>query len=290
MIRIAVTFATLLLTLLAGGCNSTTVKSTDISPTVKVAPEQIPEDQLLDVGIGIFDPGTENTQDDENVYPGVRKAESRYMPNVLATTLQNTGNWGVVRVIPDRQSEMDVWVDGKILKSDGEFLKLSITVHDASGREWFTKTYEEEASKYSYDKEVRKAAEPFQNVYNHIANDMLAFRRLMQPMEVRKLRTITELRFAQRFSPDAFSDYLAKDGNGRYLIMRLPAEDDPLLQRIRRIRERDYLFVDTLQDYYTSFATQMSEPYLQWRQESYKESQELQQAKTASANRIIGGG
>jgi hypothetical protein len=136
--------------LLVWSCNSTTVKSTDQSPVVVQSPEQVPEDQLLDVGVGLFDPGVDGLkQDEENprVFPEVRRAEARYMPNVLAATLQGSGAWGVVRVVPDRQSEMDVWVDGRIIQSDGEFLKLAITVQDSSGKVWFTKNYEEEASK-----------------------------------------------------------------------------------------------------------------------------------------------
>jgi hypothetical protein len=278
--------------LLTWSCNSTTVKSTDHAPVTIQPPEQVPEGQLLDVGVNIFDPGIDGLKGEENpqVFPEVRKAEARYMPNVLATTLQASGAWGVVRVVPDQQSEMDVWVDGRIIQSDGEFLKLAITVHDSSGKVWFTRNYEEEASKYSYDREVqRQNIEPFQGVYNRIANDMAAFRALLTPADAYTLRTITELRFAQRFAPEAFSDYLVTDGKGRYGIKRLPADNDPLLERLRRIRERDNLFVDTLQDYYTNFAGQMREPYTQWRDESYKETMELREANRSATARTIGG-
>jgi hypothetical protein len=279
-------------TALLWGCNSTTVKSTDQTPVTAQSPEQVPEDQLLDVGVNIFDPDTDGLKEEENsqVFPEVRKAEARYMPNVLAATLQQSGAWGVVRVVPDRQSEMDVWVDGRIIQSDGEFLKLAVTVTDSSGKTWYTKNYEEEASKYSYDRELqRQGQEPFQGLYNRIANDMLAFRSMLEPADVYTLRTITELKFAQRFAPEVFSDYIATDGNGRFGVKRLPADNDPLLERLRRIRERDNLFVDTLQDYYTSFAGQMQGPYTQWRDESYKETLELRQANRSATARTVGG-
>lgn len=279
--------------LLVWSCNSTTVKSTNQSPVVVQSPEQVPEDQLLDVGVGLFDPGIDGLKEDEEnpkVFPEVRKAEARYMPNVLAGTLQNSGAWGVVRVVPDRQSEMDIWVDGRIVQSDGEFLKLAITVQDSSGKVWFTKNYEEEASKYSYDREVqRQKLEPFQGLYNRIANDMVAHRSQLQPADVYTLRTITELRFAQRFAPEVFGDYLVTDGKGRWGIKRLPADNDPLLERLRRIRERDNLFVDTLQDYYTNFSGQMQGPYTQWRDESYKETMDLREANRSATARTVGG-
>lgn len=277
---------------LATACATTTVRTTEQTPAVKQTAESIPENQLLDVGIGIFNPGVDDlsaAKEDPTVSPAIRKAEARYIPTVLANTLQNTGGWGVVRVVPDRRSEMDVWVDGEILRSDGEFLQLQITVRDSSGKTWFTRTYEGEASKYAYDPSSPPGSEPFQGIYNRIANDMLAFRTVMPPPEVDRVRMITELKFAQRFAPEAFSDYLAVDKQGRYAIMRLPAEDDPLLQRVRRIRERDNLFVDTLQDYYSSFARQMDQPYRQWRKESYDEAEMLSQARTERNERIVGG-
>jgi len=281
----------LLLAALIPGCNSTTVKTTTQTPVQPEVAGPVPESMLLDVGVNLFKPGTEGLTDKELelIYPEVRQAEARYFPTVLATTLQNTGSWGVVRVIPDRQSEMDLFVDGVILQSDGEFLKLAINVQDSSGKTWFTRTYEEEASKYAYDKELSKSIEPFQGLYNRIASDMAAFRSQVTPAQVGTLRTISELRFAERFAPEVYSGYLVKDGKERYSIARLPAENDPLMERLRRIRERDNLFVDTLQDYYSTFAAKMRSPYLQWRQESYSEIHQLRETRGSATRRTLGG-
>lgn len=273
------------------GCNTVVVKTTEQAPLMTNTSAEIPETQLLDVGIGIFDPGTDPSDDDEDgtVFPEVRKAEARFVPTMLTATLQNAGAWGAVRLIPDRQSDMDLWVDGEILHSHGETLKLRIRVEDSAGNEWYTRSYEQKASKYAYDEESSHEGEPFQGLYNRIANDMLAHLQTLPPGDIKKLRMITELEFARRFSPEAFSEYLEADEKGRYRIMRLPAENDPQLERVRRIRERDDLFVDTLQDYYTSFTRQMQEPYRQWRKESYKESMELQKLRAAGTYRMVGG-
>lgn len=286
--QILVTLITLTAVFMAG-CSTTTVRSTEQTPEVVKLPDTIPDDQLLDVGVNIFDPGTDDLSKDDAVFPAVRKAESRYIPNHLVSTLQNTGNWGVVRLVPQRRSSMDVWVDGQILESDGETLKLQVKVSDTSGQVWFDRTYQETASKYAYDPAMRHDAEPFQGLYNHIANDMAQYRKLMAPGTANRLRTISELKFARDFAPDAFSGYLKQDNSGHVEIVRLPAKDDPLLARIQKVRERDNLFVDTMQDYYTSFTRQMSQPYYQWRQESYKEVEELKQAQSESAERKAGG-
>lgn len=276
--------------LLLAGCSTTTVKTTQHEEILKENAD-IPEDQLLDVGINIFDPGVDDlSEEQEGVYPPIRRAEARYMPFQLMETLQRTGNWGVVRVIPDRKSEMNLWVDGEILESNGEELKLAIKVEDATGRVWFRRTYEEKASKYAYDPNLQRNNEdPFQGIYNRIANDLLLFRRELAAGDVETIRTVTELKFARDFSPEAFAEYTEVSRNGNYSIKRLPAENDPLLQRIRKIRERDFMFVDTLQDYYRSFTRQMDGPYHEWRKLSYEEIIALRQLRSESNTRLLGG-
>ena len=265
--------AFVLLALLAAGCSTTTVRTTQHQVALKSA-VPIPEDQLLDVGISIFDPGVDGKQQEQDApSAAIRRAEARYMPYRLMQTLQRTGNWGVVRVIPDKRSQMNLWLDGKILKSDGAELQLEITATDASNRVWLHKTYTEQASKYAYDSNLKGNGEdPFQGLYNRIANDLLQYRQAsVSADDVRSLRTITDLRFARDFAPQAFDQYISQDGSGRYVIKRLPASNDPLLTRIHRIRERDYMFVDTLQDYYGTFVREMDAPYQDWRKQSYGE-------------------
>ncbi len=274
---------------IAAGCNSTSVRTTE-REKISAQPVEIPEDLLLDVGIGIFNPGVDALSAEKpGVYPKIREAEARFMPYLLMETLQNSGNWGIVRIIPKRQSEMDLWVDAEILRSDGENLQLLVKVQDSSGKRWYTKKYTDVASKYSYDTSLPNRSEPFQALYNQISNDMLAFYKQLGANEIKTIRVITELKFAREFSAEAFSNHLGVDKNGRYYITRLPADDDPILLRVRQIRERDYMFVDTLQEYYTSFVRQMEEPYLEWRRAYYEENKNLQEVKSQSRNRIIGG-
>lgn len=275
--------------LLLAACNTTSVRTTGFPRAVQEA-ELIPEDELTDVGIGIFHPGVDALSGEEDgVFVEVRNAEARFMPFKLMETLQRTGNWGVVRVIPDRQSEMDLWVDAEILKSDGEALELDVKVADATGKTWYTRKYKETASKYAYDLRRGSRQEPFQGIYNRIANDMLAFRRQLSSDEVLIIRTTTELKFARHFSPEAFSDHLTADGKGHYTIVRLPAENDPQLEWIRKFRERDYVFVDTIQEFYGSFVLKMEEPYRSWRSESYFETMALKETRRSANAKIIGG-
>jgi len=290
MTRTVLLFITLSFVALTG-CSSRVVKSANHVPVERVHTE-IPEELLMDVGIQIFDPGIEDAEAEGKtfVFPELRRAESRFFPFLLMETLQTSAAWGAVRVVPNEKNAVDVLVQGKILESDGELLKLEVAVSDASGQEWFTKEYESLTSKYSYDRRRREEADPFQGVYNEIANDMLAYRREhLDAQNIREVRTIAQLRFAESFSPDSFSEYMTTDKKGIYHIQRLPADNDPMLERIHRIRERDYLFVDTLQEYYGKFVRDMGQPYDEWRSQSYEEVVRLRELQRTARNRKIGG-
>jgi len=279
----------LFVTLLLAACNTTTVRTTQSEPVVQ-ASTIILEELLLDVSVGIFDPNiTDDKTEESNGYIKILEAEARFMPFKLMETIQGTGNWGVVRVIPNHQSVMDVRVDGKIIKSDGATLELDITVSDSSNKKWYSKRYKEEASKYAYERSLTKGSEPFQGLYNKIANDMLLYYKKLNANEITTIRTVSQLRFAKRFSPEAFAEHIKIDSNGRYIVKRLPAKNDPVLQRIENIRQRDNMFVDTLQEYYGNFVLQMEEPYREWRRAYYEEGEALRTVNAQSTQRLVSG-
>ena len=233
----------------------------------------LPEARLLDVGIGVFDPGLpprgENPKD--GVFQGVREAEARYLPVQLRETLQNTGHWGLVRVVPEGAVGMDLHVAGQVLKSDGEVLALRVSVRDATNRLWFTRDYLTGADANLYAESASLRREPYQRIFNLIANDMLAYRDRLSDASVTEIRRVAELRFAQDLSPDAFAGYLEVRRDGQFVLRRLPADDDPMLERVRLIRERDFMFLDTLNEHYSGLHREMVSPYESWRKFTYEE-------------------
>ncbi len=110
-------------------------------PRVNTPSTQVEETLLLDASIAIFDPGLEDYDEDDLVYPEVRKAEANYMPTLLSESMQNSGAWGAVRVVPTKDQISDLMVTGKILYSDGEKLNLHIIATDSRGVEWLNKKY-----------------------------------------------------------------------------------------------------------------------------------------------------
>jgi hypothetical protein len=272
-------------------CATHTVKSTSYTPINKDS-QNVPEDLLLDIGVAIFDPGIDEikSSEEETTNHDIRVAESRYAPFLLSETLQRSANWGIVRVMPNESSPMDVYVGGTILQSNGEAMAIRITVTDSSGREWYTRVYDEVISQFSYDPSERQKNDPFQKIYNTIANDLLAYRqRNLSDSEITNLRAISGLLFAQRFSPEVFDSYLSQDRRGNYQVERLPSADDPALQRVLDIRERDFMFVDTVQDYYATYVRQMRLPYDSWRELSYSETVILRELKASAQRRFIAG-
>jgi hypothetical protein len=274
---------------LMSGCVNQTVKSTSV-PSLQQPASSVPEDELLDIGIAIFDPGIDAAGDDERIYPEVRRAEARYIPEVLADVLQNAGAWGAVRVIPDEERITDLLVNGTILHSDGEKLSIHIVARDSRDYVWLDKIYTGKASRYSYDSRTRSTYDPFQAVYHTIANDLVTRLDELPGKSRREVRMVSELLFAQSFSEQAFSGYLDETSKGKLLVVRLPAEDDPMLQRVRVLRERDHLFVDTLQEYYKGFSADMLGPYQEWRKLSYEEVIAYQELKAESRRQLLAGG
>jgi hypothetical protein len=271
-----------------GGCVSQTLKSTTIPP-LESPSQPVPEDELLDVAVAIFDTGIDLADEDERIYPEVRRAEARYIPNLLAQVMQNTGAWGAVRVVPNEERITDLMVSGTILHSDGESLKIRVVAKDSRDYIWLDRDYEGVASRYAYDAKTREQYDPFQAVYHMVANDLIRLFDELPSAQRKDIRTVAELLFAQSFSTEAFAGYLDRTRKGKRLVVRLPAEGDPMLQRVRMLRERDHVFVDTLQEYYDGFTDDMYGPYQEWRKLSYEEVLAYQELKRESTRQLIAG-
>ena len=272
-----------------GACSTQTVKTTTLTP-LQMDQSEIPEDELLDVAVTIFDPGLDDMDDSEEelTFADVRQAETYYASFLLTQTLQSSGNWGVVRVIPSDSPSSDVVVKGTILQSDGETMVVRINVADSTGRTWYEKEYEEVVSKYSYDPRLRRSADSFQGLYNRISNDLLEYRKeQLTRQDLLAIRTVSSIQFAKSFAPEVFDEYLAETRQGTLEVKRLPAKNDPILQRIAGIRQRDHLYVDTLQDYYSNFVRRMEAPYNEFRRLSYEEVMKLEQLQADSRRNMI---
>ena len=272
------------------GSNAAIDKITSSTPLSLLSPSKsLAVEELLDVGITVLDDGVDLMDEDDTSLPEVRMAESVYFSSQLHRVLEKSGAWGALRVIPNKDVMVDVYLSGIIIQSDGETLDLKVNATDSSGKKWMEKQYRQKVGKYAYDRRLKKTGDPFQNLFIRIANDLLTFRETLSRKEAIKLRSLSEIRFAQQFSPEAFNAYTTKKSSNTLELVRLPAENDPILERIRRIRDREYLYIDRMQEYYDEFASKMHTPYQDFRRASYDSVVKSRQLKKQGNQRILAG-
>jgi len=249
------------------------------------AQQEVAENELLDVGIFVLDSGPISKEDrEQGINEDIRNAEARYVAIHLRETIQDTGHWGAVRVVPIQTEVAEVIVAGQIEKSNGDTLVLKINAYDASGNQWFSKTYAKSIPQSAYD--GAREGEVFQDVYNRIANDLYREKSTLGVDKIEQIRRVARLRFAGALAPDAFAGNLKKEG-GLYRIQRLPAVDDPMMERVLAIREREYLMIDVINGYYDNLYAEMTSPYFDWRRLSSEEAAALREVKRKTTQRYL---
>ena len=242
-----------------------------VAGTVSAAPTQ--QSALVDVGLVVFDPGIpvdQSTHSQRGVFPEIRKAEAKYMPVVLRQVLIESGDWGVVRVLPEVLDSSELLVTGTILQSDGLRLQLRINARDASGVEWLNQIYS--ASTRSTDYPVSVPGDPYLGLYQQIADDLAAVLRQKSAKQLATIKDIALMRYAIQLAPTVFGSYLTQTPEGQYVLVRFPAEGDPMLARVVRIRNQEYLFIDTVDEQYEHLSEQMAPTYNLWRQFSAEQA------------------
>ena len=283
------------------GCSGSPEKSVKTSPEVgstwsapvgsvslNRARAGTPEYEMLDIGLVIFDPGIPSdpgTHSKLGIFPEIRKAEARYLPYLLRQTLVDTEAWGPVRVLPKADKASQLLVTGEIIHSDGSNLVLGIRAVDSTGRVWLDRTYRDEALDADYP--VLQGREPYGDIHRRIANDLLAVRAKLPAREFGSIRQVALLQYAESLSPDAFAGFVSADKDGLLSIKRLPAEDDPMLERVQRIQNQEYLFIDNADEQYQALYDRMTPTYNLWRQNGrelaiYKEEYEQRMANKDS--------
>jgi hypothetical protein len=278
----------LLAVLFVAGCAASRTVEYESVDIVR-AETEVPVAALLDIGILLFDPGVSEDQQEPDgfVFPDVRRAEARYMPYHLKGTLEDSGHWGSIWVLPERSDAVDLLVWGRVDHSDGLRVEVRIGAWDATGREWLNKTYKTRVPEKAYSSYRDMTQDPYQNIYNSIANDLLELRQAMSAEDLANIRQVAELRYAADLVPVAFGDHLAEE-RGIYSLKRLPADNDPMLARMRAVREREYTLMDTLnENHYAGLYYELSRPYEDWRKMSREETIKYQELKRSARMRQL---
>ncbi len=267
------------------GCTSSEVL---VAHSVGLAPaeEFIEEEQLLDIAISVFDPGVPDGEISRELleeliaagtFVQIRRTESLYLAVELRKTLQRSGHWGSVWVTPEESTVADVNVSAAIQHSDGEIVDLLVRAVDAAGRVWIDDTYSVTVPAGAYNRQRYGELDPYQDLFNTIANDLVAARAGLDGEEIEDVRTIAALRYAGDLSPESFDGYVVPDRNGVFALNRLPAVDDPQFARTQRARQRERLFFETLDQHYANFASEAGPSYDSWREYAREEAIQIRQ-------------
>ena len=259
--------------------------------TIMKAQEEIFEEQLLDVGILVFESDKMTQEQAQKIHTSreIRKAEQHFMPYHLKNTLQQSSYWGAVRVLPNETESIDVLVKCKILESNGEQLILQVDVLDATRKKWFSKKYKSEASLAFYSGNRVGEKDAYQDLYNIISNDMAIFFKKLSPEAIKNIRTVSKLKFAQDFAPTVYDGYLTEDEKDLISVNRLPADGDTIMTRLLKIREREYMYVDTLNEYYQEYYANMWSSYENWRKLNYEEIKAIRKIESnALKQKLLG--
>jgi hypothetical protein len=256
-----------------------------------MAQRELGENELLNVSIMVFDPGKLPTSEGQRrgLSPEIREAEARFVPVHLKYTMQRSGYWGAVRVVPNNDNGSEVLVKGKIEYSDGESAVLTVEAIDSRNVLWFKKTYAETTRPTDRNATEPEKKDIFQDLFNTIANDLAAYRNKLQPRELDEIRRIAELRYGAEMAPDVFSQYLTTTKYSQVNLVHLPADDDPMLARVRKIKTRDDMLIDAINGYYEAYYRDLWEPYVNWRKFRTEEVTAMRQLeREALAQQVLG--
>ena len=273
------------------GCATVPGKQVDDQVAPLMASQEFGDHELLNVSINVFDPGElpENLDKRAGLSLEIREAEARFIPIHLKYSMQRTGYWGAVRIVPDDDVGAEVQVRGKIEFSDGESLVLTVEALDSRNVLWFRKTYAETALLNEHLGTEPEKEDTFQDLFNKIANDLAEYRNRLTSDDMLEIQRIAELRYAQLMAPDIYGQYLSYDRNNRLQIVHLPAENDIMMERVRSIRSRDNMLIDTINGYYEAYYLDLWEPYANWRQFRSEEVATMRQIeRDALQRKIIG--
>jgi len=245
----------------------------------------------LDVIIPVFDPGLPENPDEyekAGIWPELRRAEATRFAFKLKDALEQTGKFGAVRVTPDKNATGDIYILGTIDESDGENVEIDVEVIGVNGDVWMDTSFDHEV-KESFHNDLRNdGKDPYNPIFEEAATKIADELKYHKAGDLEDLQYITTLRFGTNFSEEAFSQHMTVNGDEVQLVSKM-SDEDTMLHRVKAIRTRDQLFVDSLQVNYAQFSEKMNDSYLMWQEQNLIELKAKREAEAEAAMEAVGG-
>ena len=209
----------------------------------------------LNISIATFDPGVPedySLHQDLDVFPKIREIESLFLPFVLRQALVDAGDWGAVRVVPESDDAAELLITGAIVHSDGEKLAVSLRAVDARGEQWLGASYFTEGS--------------YEDLFRRFVDDLAGIRDSLDERTLNGIVNLSLMRYSAQLVPDAFSEYFEQLPDGGYRLLRLPAEGDPTMARVHRVRSVEFVMTDAIDEKYRELHEEVDSVYEIWRE------------------------
>ena len=209
-----------------------------------------------------------------------RETEAQLLGAKQRRVFENAGQWGVVRLYPQPSLIPQLMLDMVVLQSDGRQLRVHAMLTGVHGATLLSDTYLDYAS--SEGVLTADNEDPFTDLFHRIHNDV-ATKVALMPESEDYLRQLSFLRYAQQLAPQAFEAYLSREGES-WQLLRAPAEQDPMYQRISKLREYELLFVDTIDEQLTSALREIDTAYRLWLRSSKEQLDWLEKRRARGVN------
>ena len=128
------------------------------------------------------------------------------------------------------------------------------------------------------------AKDPYDAIFNHVANRLATFRNNLTPEEQKQIRMVSQMRFASDLAPDAFGDYLARNEEQQLYVQRFPAENDPTFQIIQQLHGTELDMLTHIEEYYDNLQEGSFDSYNTWREQFRQLSTEMEQYRVNAQN------
>ncbi len=254
-------------------------------------------DIYLNVAVPVFDPGLPLDRNgnvdyeqlvEDDIWPQIRRLEANRFALDTKNALSKTNSFGSIDVTPDTNSSADLYVLGKINHSDTETISISVRVMDGTNALWGSQTFEYQVSEGFYRDAFNSGNNPYEPIFTSIANYVYDLLREKSEAQKANIQAVTELRYAAMYSPETMGSYLEQKStrNGVvYSINGFPADEDPMLQRIRLIQAEEQNFISELQDNYAAYYQQSDSSYSDYHRETLPIAASIRREKAQRGRR-----
>lgn len=259
----------------------------------------------LNLVIPVFDPGLDGDppkpyhKDEkwDQVFDEIRRTEANLIAVNLRDTFATTNLFEKVRVTPSDHAIGELYLLGRIMRSNSEDFHLQVRVVDISQRVWLNDIYKIRV----HDRDVSETArlrkvDPYAPLYEEIVRDVVSVLASRKERDLRELEGIADMVFAASYSDQTFGHYLGEDrvrvgdGSKRQTVVTLeglPAAGDPQYARIAAIRTKEELFLDDLQRNYDGFSGRVEPVYQEWQTDAYPLAVEAREERARSTRRKV---